>query len=43
MKAIPIYDATVPVACTADGAEIAGRLEQLERMRAALARVDQSV
>jgi hypothetical protein len=33
MKPIPIYDATVPIACTADNTELAQRVEQIERMR----------
>lgn len=34
MKRIPIYDATVPIACTIGEIEIAGRVELLERLRA---------
>jgi hypothetical protein len=32
VKPIPIYDATAPITCTADNAEIASRLEQIERI-----------
>jgi hypothetical protein len=34
---IPLYDATAPVACTLDAAEVPARQAQLERMRAAVA------
>ena len=40
MKPIPIYDATVPVACTANGNEIEGRIMQIERMRSDLTRLE---
>ena len=42
MTSIPIYDATVPIMCTADGEEIAGRIEQIERMRGALQSLDRT-
>jgi hypothetical protein len=39
---IPIYDATAPIACTASSDEIAVRIDQLERMRSRLARLDRT-
>lgn len=33
MKPIPIYDATAPIACRIGEAEIAGRVELLQRLR----------
>jgi hypothetical protein len=42
MNAIPIYDATAPIACTASSEEIATRVEQIERMRAHLERIDRT-
>jgi hypothetical protein len=39
---IPIYDATAPIACTADGSEIAARIEQLERIHTQLERVERT-
>lgn len=42
MKALPIYDDTAPIACSADRAEIAGRIEQIERLRADLDGVERT-
>ena len=42
MKAIPIYDATAAIACTADGEEISRRIEQVERMRSHLVAIDRT-
>lgn len=42
MDAIPIYDATAPIACTADGDEIRQRIEQIERMRGDLRRIERT-
>ncbi len=42
MKPIPIYDATAPVACTASGNEIQDRIEQIERMRSDLTRLERT-
>jgi hypothetical protein len=38
----PIYDATAPVACTASREEIPVRIEQLERMRTHLDRLERT-
>jgi hypothetical protein len=40
VKLIPIYDATAPVACTATGNEIQSRIQQVERMRSDLTRLE---
>jgi hypothetical protein len=42
MRSIPLYDATAPIACTADSDEIAERIEVIERMRAVLDRVERT-
>jgi hypothetical protein len=42
VKTIPIHDATAPVACTATGDEIRGRIQQLERMRSVLTRLERT-
>lgn len=42
MKLIPIYDATEPIACTASGTEIQGRIQQVERMRSDLTRMERT-
>ena len=42
MKKIPLYDATVPIVCTAADDEISKRLAQLERMRANLDRLERT-
>jgi hypothetical protein len=42
VKTIPIYDATAPIACTADSGEITARLDQIERLHANLQRVERT-
>jgi len=42
MEPIPIYDATAPVTCTATGDEISARIEQLERLRSNLVRIERT-
>lgn len=42
MKAIPIYDASAPVMCTATSDEIPVRIEQVERMRSNLDRIERT-
>ena len=42
MEPIPIYDATAPVACTAGAAELDIRMEEIERLRSDLERVDRT-
>ena len=42
MKAIPIYDATVPIACTANAEELPVRLEVIERLHSAGPRVERT-
>ena len=42
MKPIPIYDATVPIACTASGDELSRRIEQIERMRSDLSGLERT-
>ena len=42
MSSIPIYDATVPIACTASREEIPERIEQVERMRTYLDRLERT-
>ena len=42
MKPIPIYDDTVPVACTAGPTELPVRLEQIERLRTLLTRLERT-
>jgi DNA-binding transcriptional MerR regulator len=39
---IPIYDATAPITCTAAGNEVSGRIEQIERMRSNLDRIERT-
>jgi len=39
---IPIHDATAPVVCTISDAEVPERIELIERMRAALGRVERT-
>jgi hypothetical protein len=41
-KLIPIYDASAPIACTISDAEIPGRIELIERMRAAMRSIDRT-
>ena len=41
-RLIPIYDDTVPVACTITQAEIPERVELLERMRIALSTIERT-
>lgn len=40
MKRIPVFDATAPVACTLDEADIPDRLELMERLRAQVVAVE---
>jgi MerR family transcriptional regulator, copper efflux regulator len=42
MGSVPIYDATEPVSCTASRGEVPVRIEQIERMRTRLARLERS-
>lgn len=42
MKPIPIYDDTVPVACTADSDELPIRIDQIERLRGHLVRLERT-
>jgi hypothetical protein len=42
MKLIPIYDATVPITCSATRDEIPMRMEQVERMRSHLDRIERT-
>jgi len=42
MNLIPIYDATAPIACTISSQEIPVRIEQVERMRTNLDRVERT-
>ena len=42
MNPIPIYDATAPIACTASSEEIPIRIEQVERMRTHLDRLERT-
>ena len=42
MDLIPIYNDTQPVACTIGAAEIPGRIELVERMRANLGRIERT-
>jgi hypothetical protein len=42
MDLIPIYDDTKPITCTATAEEIPGRLEQVERMRDDLERIERT-
>jgi hypothetical protein len=42
MKPIPIYDDTVPIACTASSDELPIRIEQIERLREHLTRVERT-
>ena len=42
MKRIPIYDVTAPVACTAGREEIGVRIEQIDRMRSHLDRLERT-
>ena len=42
MNPIPIYDATAPIACTARSDEIPVRIEQVERMRTHLDRLERT-
>jgi hypothetical protein len=37
-----VYDATAPIVCPADGDEVAKRIAQVERMRAALDHIDRT-
>ncbi len=42
MKTIPIYDATAPITCTAASDEVSLRIEQIERMRSNLDRIERT-
>ena len=42
MKTLPIYDATAAVSCTATSDEIHQRIEQVERMRSNLDRIERT-
>ncbi len=42
MKPIPIYDATAPIACTIDPADIPERIALVEGMRTRLARLERT-
>ena len=42
MSRIPLYDATAPVACTIDETDVAERLAQVERLRAAVTEVERT-
>lgn len=42
MKNIPIYDATAPISCTAASDEVSTRIEQIERMRSNLHRIERT-
>ncbi len=42
MNTIPIYDDTVPIACTASPTELPVRIEQVERLRTHLTRLDRT-
>ena len=42
MNPIPIYDATAPIACTASSDEITHRIEQIERLRGDLGRLERT-
>ena len=42
MDAIPIYDATAPITCTASPDELAGRIEHIEALRSTMARIERS-
>lgn len=42
MQSIPLYDATAPITCTADGSEIADRIQQIERMHTSLERIERT-
>jgi DNA-binding transcriptional MerR regulator len=41
-RGIPLYDATASITCTADGSEIASRLQQIERMHTAVVRAERT-
>jgi hypothetical protein len=42
MRSIPIYDADAPVTCTATRDEIRVRIEQIERLRSSLDRIERT-
>ena len=42
MELIPIYDATAPIACTAGAGELGARMEQVERLRSVLERIERT-
>jgi hypothetical protein len=42
MKSIPLYDASVPIVCTAHDDEVPKRIVQIERLRDHLTRVDRT-
>lgn len=42
MNPIPIYDDTVPIACTASSDELPIRIEQIERLRGHLTRLERT-
>lgn len=41
-RTIPVHDAAAPLACTITEAEVPGRIEQVERLRAALTKVERT-
>src|SRR5687768_1653547 len=42
MDLIPLYDDTAPITCTASADEIPARMEQVERLRSALERIERT-
>jgi hypothetical protein len=42
MDLLPLYDDTKPITCTADAEEIPARIEQVERMRDHLERIERT-
>jgi hypothetical protein len=42
MRTIPLYDATAPITCSATSDEIAVRIEQIDRMRSNLDRIERT-
>jgi hypothetical protein len=41
-RRLPIYDATAPIACTLGADEVRGRVEQFERLREHLVRIERT-